>query len=365
MLYYPGTVPPDEAIFQAVLYWDFLASVSPPQWAPQGDAMRRLVDADLYRPVFVHDGRYDQIFMKGFAATLPTILRDRPLDDILAPSRIPGGNRVPPIHNTRFPLTVRQYLLELGLLRMDDPDDPQWLFASPEIRHLLFAIAAEHVAGESSLHGDKKMFAYTLDDTFFWDTHRDWWSMADDRLYGRFRDRRDASEPVKGPLRTCWQIELGDLLPTPSPGTDLSNLIKFRERYADERLRLVRGVSQLQNNLRDIDGDPISSLNNVKGEVRAAVNDLQRAASSRAISLIKRPIYSFIAAGAGLNAIKYPEFGVIWTVVSGIAVNLATAQIAGPDPNSRPFTYLHQTGKKFGQKRKRTRRLKLRWPFRR
>ncbi|MFI0445916.1 hypothetical protein [Actinomadura sp. 6N118] len=32
MLYYPGTYPPETALFQAVLYWDSIASIAPVEW---------------------------------------------------------------------------------------------------------------------------------------------------------------------------------------------------------------------------------------------------------------------------------------------------------------------------------------------
>ncbi|MCT9934061.1 hypothetical protein N5079_28010 [Planotetraspora sp. A-T 1434] len=60
MLYYPGTAPPDEAIRQAVLYWDFRTTIAPPGVEPRSEILRRVEDAGLYRSTHVNDDQYNR-----------------------------------------------------------------------------------------------------------------------------------------------------------------------------------------------------------------------------------------------------------------------------------------------------------------
>jgi hypothetical protein len=152
-------------------------------------------------------------------------------------------------------------------------------------------------------------------------------------------------EPYR-PSQQCWRIEIGGLLPVPANDVMLSDVIAFRNRYEDERRRLMLALDRLLHGLRQQYEHPSDVLRLVRADLESAVADLQAAQTSARMAWVKRSISAMVAFGtAGTAATAGLPSG--WSatlgVVGGIAVNVATSEIRQSSGlRRRDYSYLHR-----------------------
>jgi hypothetical protein len=343
MLYYPGTIPPEPVVYQAVLYWDFLSTIAPVEYEPvPGDTLHQIRDAGLYEPLNLHSDRYRSDLDRAFSADLRLLERRFGLDrllpseaDVAAANTGTDSNDLTWYSLRRFPTDLTERIIGAGLGAWRVPGEQIWV--TPAVRQLLFAIAADYIVDRTARSDEfvagKTLFSYTDRDNFFWAGHR---PLPDEA--GHTVDPRWAPHP-------CWQVEMGGLFPIPAPGTPLDRVIAFRQRYDAERRRLIKAVSTLKHQLHQQAGSPKEVMADLRQELDDAVSDLAAAARAAKLAWVKRSTLVFIAVGAAASIGALPALGFLLGVIGGVAVNLATNQIAGASEQSRKFTYLYQASR--------------------
>jgi hypothetical protein len=152
------------------------------------------------------------------------------------------------------------------------------------------------------------------------------------RAYAPYTDRahahRLALEPVRMGAGLAWEMEIGGLLPLPTPGTPIEDVVAFRERYANERERLMRAVHRLLGDLRRDYEHPADVLAHLKRELTEAVDDVKAAARSSRLVWLHRSITVAVALGAAAaGALLVPDLGWVLGTISGYAINVATREI--------------------------------------
>lgn len=147
------------------------------------------------------------------------------------------------------------------------------------------------------------------------------------------------------------QADIGQLLPVPAPGAPVQDVINFRHRYDNERLRLITAIGDLQDRLAQWTEDPRDVLAQVSAELAAAERDLELAGTAAKMKWINRGMYVFIAVAAATSTAAVTSLlqapglvlsaaNSILSVGGGLAVNLATNQIATAEA-AQPYSYLH------------------------
>jgi hypothetical protein len=343
MLYYPGTIPPEGVVHQAVLYWDFLSSIVPLEYeSVLGDDLRQIRDAGLYEPLNLHSDRYSSDLNRAFSVDLRLLEQRLGLDRLLpSDAEVAAANAGIESNDLtwyslrRFPHDVTERIISDGLGVWRVPGEQIWV--TPAVRHLLFAIAADYIADRTA-HSDEfvvggSLFTFTDQDHFFWAGHRPVPVEPGQAVASRW-----APYP-------CWQVEVGGLFPTPAPGTPLREVIAFRQRYDGERRRLILAVQSLQHQLREQADNPREVMAGLRQELDDAVADLAAAARAAKLGWIKRSTLVFIAVASATAAGSLPALGFLLGVIGGVAVNLATSQIAGASERSRRFNYLYRAAR--------------------
>ena len=336
MLYYPGSKPPEAVLFQAVLYWDSIASITPhePEWRRQaeqtagGRVMLELRDRGLYEPISLFSE--PDALRSAFSHERDRLLAQIAVADLKPPVEDSASDAVSNWYSvSRFPEEWTQWLVEHGLARWREQDKEVWV--DTKLRHVLFAVAADYLVrlnDGSDAYGPRR-FTYTGDDGFFWAVN---------------------SPSATG--RRCWQLDIGALFPMPAPGTDIGRVIAFRERYKDERHRLIHQVSKLQQELATVyDENPYEIFQAMRTELVAAVENLDQAARASKLTWIYRGLLSFMALGASTAVVMTPStapLAITMPVLGGIAVNLTTNKISSDRPADTNFRYLQRTKSEHG-----------------
>lgn len=138
MMYYPFVHPPRPVLWQALLYWDELTSISPEDGYRFGRDLMELRDLGLYRP-----SHADDLPQKARAALISDLFQvvERTPGEALVP--VPGplapDNR---LYWGKLPYMVEQDLIELGALIPQDG----MLRASPTLLAQLMIVLAKHLA---------------------------------------------------------------------------------------------------------------------------------------------------------------------------------------------------------------------------
>ena len=291
MMYYPFVHPPRPVIWQALLYWDALTSISPEggyQFRPDLEA---LMDLGLYRPS--HPDDLPSRAREGLVSDLYQVIAAVPGEDIVPlPGPLRPENR---LYWGKLPSVVEDDLVAIGALVPDDG----MLRASPVLLSRLMVVLAKHLA-------------------------------AADRGIIPFTDLPSAHSIAFAPLgpdlthRRCWQLQIGHLLPVPAPDTPLTKVLEFREAYADEREELATAVRKL---LLSASGpvdktDPVS----IQKDIEKRVQRLEKAGHSLGIVWLKRSLWVFAGIGAAAaGAYTLPHYDWLFATLSGLGVNVATA----------------------------------------
>ncbi|RAY13821.1 hypothetical protein DPM19_19430 [Actinomadura craniellae] len=348
MLYYPGSTPPEAALFQAVLYWDSVASIAPheDEWRRQavmterGRTMLELRDLGLYEPISLFDAA--DSLRNAFAVERNRLLAQVTREELEPPAEDADFDGVSNWYSiSRFPADWTTWLVDHGLARWREGG--YGVRVNQKLRHVLFAVAADYLVrqNEGPHATGPRRFTYTGDDGFFW-----------------------AVNSPAARTRRCWQVDVGDLFPMPAPGTDITKVIAFRDRYGDERRRLVQEVTRLQSDLAARhDDNPHEVFEGMRLALADAVTDLDKAAQASKLTWIRGGVFSFVALGAGATAAAVsPEqattlpaavtaASLAMQVIGGLAVNVATGQIAPSRSTDTSHRYLQRTRNEYGTPR--------------
>jgi Family of unknown function (DUF6236) len=316
LLYYPMVNPPTPVIWQGLLYWDGIASITPPSDDYYKPLLRDLSSTPLYQPLFADKLGSDRYY-KQMVRELQAVLGEMPGEDLEPePGPLDGTNR---LYYGKLPKVIQDDLIEIGAAQDVGPA----LQVNPRLLLAILAVAAKYLAQ-----------AYA-DDTTTYLPHTD-----------QSRAHRIAFDPLVGAGggQRCWQLEVGAALPVPAPDTSLEEVLRFRDDYEDERARLRVALYRLFKELEDI-GNPADLQAAVALEITDAVRDLEAALRGRRLVWIKRGLYALVGLGAAAGAAHVSEVSVPAMVGSGIAINLATSQTRNQVPGQ--FAYLHHLHKTF------------------
>ncbi|GGK76051.1 DUF6236 family protein [Streptomyces flaveus] len=327
LLYYPLVTPPTEIVHQALLYWDGLASVVPRDPEVYSAAVSReledLRSQALYTPLTfdrqsmdsLDDPRFGGAFRGSLASQV--LIQELQYLDANRERLLAGPSAV--IYGSKL-----SYWLERELVRRElavpNRDRGFWSLVVPaEVWQLIVGVTVrELTCGRYASY-----VPYTESD----DAYRRAWSAPT-------RDRVPA-----------WEIELGKLLPVPAPGTATADVLAFRERYRDERLRLMRALHRMVGDLRRDYDHPADVLAQLKAELKDAVQDYRGAAKSSRMAWVSRGVTVTVAvSAAALGALVVPDVGWLLGVGSGYALNVATREIRplSEARDDHDFSYLHR-----------------------
>jgi len=131
----------------------------------------------------------------------------------------------------------------------------------------------------------------------------------------------------------------------------LEKVLKFRDDYQDERIRLRMALHRLFKELEGIGGpDDVAAA--IRLEIADAVRDMEAALAGRKLAWVKRGLWAlvgFSAAAVVPSAAAVPTvgagLGALLSVTSEIAVTFAMSVTRSRV--SGEFAYLHDLGKAF------------------
>ncbi len=329
MLYYPFLNPPTAVLNQALLYWDAIATIAPPSGTRHlDDRMRAAAAAGLYSPLEARRV-YQPYTLAYLAHELDDLLAAVPADDLMI-SGAQEGDPWRTMNASKLDRSVIEELQRRGLVRLhDDWRDHRRLEASPTLLMILFSMNARRIADEtnsrSGCTAEDALRPYTDVERAHWIGH----------------------EPLRhSGADACWRIELGRLLPAPTGDVMIGDLLAFRDRYDDERRRLMIAIDQLLHELQKNFDHPDDVLRMLDSKIDAAVADLTRAAKSAQIGLTVGSVAVTVAVGAvSMAAHVDPLLAASLTVLSGVATNIGSDRISrvrGRWSSDSDFSYLQK-----------------------
>jgi hypothetical protein len=331
MLYYPFANASTPVIQQAALYWDGLRTVVAPGWKYRlSDHMRQIEAVGLFTPIEPHDS-YQPVPLPRIASELNSALRQVPLDDLIPPANAPDGH-AGTLHVEKLHDSVVQELLRRQLV-YQHPASPTRLVGSPALQHIVISIVAGYIANELN---SKAGYAGPLG------LH----PHTDVNIAYRL-----SIDPLPGQrVADCWNIEIGPLLPVPSGEVMISDLVQFRERYNDERRRMMTAIEDLLRQLGREGRHPQDVFHRVEHELNEAAVDLRAAARAAKVTWVIRPLAVAVAVvTTSLAGAVLPEVSAPLGVVSGMAINIATNQMRKATGrnvrNPAAYMYLHRANK--------------------
>jgi hypothetical protein len=296
--------PPRPVLWQALLYWDELTSISPRRGYEFGHDLKALRDLKLYRPAHADD--LPSQALADLVSDLRQVVEELPGEDLEpVPGPLAPDNRV---YWGKLPKIVEHELRDIGALR----EEAGMLQASPVLLSRLMVVLAKHLA-------------------------------AAERGVIPFTDSPSAHEVAFAPLgpdlrhRRCWQMQIGHLLPMPAPDTPLTKVLDFREAYEDERKELAGAVRKLLLSA----ADPVSEADpaRVQRKIKRAVRQMEHAGRSRGIVWVKRSLWALGGLGAAAIAhYELPTYDWLLTVLSGLGISVATV-VTRPGVSTE-FAYL-------------------------
>ena len=350
LFYYPTINPPRSVIYQALLYWDRLVTVVPPG-APEeflDPTMRQVHAAGLYEPLRAdHWPMREHRDLERALRRLTHLLDKLPADDL-----IPQGGPDSYLYTAKLSREILDELKRRGLsLPLDSEGFRIRVSAATQL--CLISIAARDIAGQfrecDGHHGRNALYPYTDSPAAQLFAHTPFAAdyrppVSDDLPSGR--DPRWVQGFYFPGSRTvaCWEVQIGGLLPVPDHEVLIDDLIGFRDRYEDERRRLMMAIDLLVHGLQRHYDHPQDVLHAVRRELEEALTDLKAAGRSARLSWVRRSVTVSIALAAGYAGQKLlPEAGWVLGVIGGAAINMATNQTRSCDHGvAGDFSYLHR-----------------------
>ncbi|MWA16002.1 DUF6236 family protein [Streptomyces sp. BA2] len=335
LLYYPLVNPPTEVVHQALLYWDGIASVVPtdPEVcdAAVGQPLKELEQRQLYTPVThtqnIVGGLYPPNSSMRIARARPYVsaVLAEELESLAASAEPPRPSWPPDafLHPTKANGWLERQLLQLGLAETwaSRPlGTGRRLAVAREVQELVVGVLAREIA---QLATERRLFPYT----------------------DRVEAQRLALRPAADGQALAWEIELGKLLPAPAAETTLAEVLAFREKYTDERLRLMRALHRLLGDLRRDYEHPADIFAQLRVKLDEALTDYRSAARDSRIVWVHRSVTVTMGlAAAAAGSLLLPSLDWLLGVVGGVTLNVATREIR-PVVQRRlehDFSYLHR-----------------------
>lgn len=349
LLYYPKINAPRSVIYEALLYWDCLMTVVPPGSPEEflDPAMREVQAAGLYRPLPAAYWPLDDALERALRR-LAYLFERIPADDLI-PQEAPDGY----IYTAKLSGELVRELERRGLAEPLDSDGYR-MRVSAATQLCLISVAARDIAGlyrERDGHqGRNALYPYTDSPAAHLFAHSQFGAdfrptVRDDLPPGRSpKWLQQFHYPVRRTI-PIGEVEIGGLLPVPNHEVAIADLVAFRERYDDERRRLMMAIDLLVHGLQRHYDHPQDVLDAVRRELTAALADLRAAGRSARLTWITRSVTVSIALAASYAAQKLlPAAGWVLGVIAGAAINMATNQIRPADHGDRSgdFSYLHR-----------------------
>lgn len=304
MMYYPFTHPPRAVLWQALLYWDELTSITPEGGYKFRHDLMVLRDLGLYRPSHADD--LPPRARAGLVSDLRHVVLELPGEDLVpVPGPLGPDNRV---YWGKLPYEVESELVDIGALIPQE----DMLHASPVLLSRLMVVLAKHLA-------------------------------ATEAGVIPFTDSPSANQVAFAPLgpdlahRRCWQLQIGHLLPVPAPHVPLATVLEFREAYGEERQELAGAVRKLILSMSGPgdDADPLA----IQQHIEKAVQRLERAGHGRGILWMERSLWAFVGIGAAAaGAYGLPHESWLFNALSSLSISVAT--VVTRAEASTEFAYL-------------------------
>lgn len=332
LLYYPLVRPPREVLHQALLYWDDIASVVPEDPAVFEDAvsdeLKELKNRGLYHPINV-----DPDLMRPLSYRYQYENLVEEFQDLAAGPTRPQLSVIDSlIYRSKIGSLLENVIVDLGLgRRIESSTHPglrgRSLAVSREVQLLLIGALVEEVS-----------------------------CRATTRAYTPYTDQQSAYEASLRTTRTgksvsAWRVELGRLLPTPATNTPTSEVLAFRERYTDERERLIAATQTMLSDLRRDWEHPADVLRRMQLELTQAREDYQSAARSSRMAWATRSISVTVGiATAAVGALALPEMSWVAGIAGSLGFNIATREIRPirQAQKDHPFSYLYHVDRELG-----------------
>ncbi|MFI6095123.1 hypothetical protein ACIA8G_06215 [Lentzea sp. NPDC051213] len=330
LLYVPEINPPEQVLHHAILYRDSISTLLPDNPDDHMSDQTKLArDAGVFRPRLVREiWSQKDLPTDALADHLRAIIREADQDPIIVQARsmIQAG---------LFDKIDGRYSFEL----ITDARATVWMEYFAEMRKgpegEPFGCTSSPPASVVNWHNGV-LIATGL------------------ALAGRFR--RDATAPLVVPCypneaaqvvrdltavgpagHLLARVDVGRFLPEPPPGIDTSAVIAFRERYDDERRRLIRAVERLVKEAARAHGmdEPADIDRDVREELDQALSDMKQAGRRAFGSWMRRAAWFTVASSAG--AMAGPIGAAAGSVAANWASNLIPQECRGSD-----YTYLYR-----------------------
>jgi hypothetical protein len=353
VLYLPMVNPPERVLHHALLYRDGIAALAPDDpLAYLDERVRYAHEAGLYRPLStgslwrVFDGVLDNFSTPDSKVVRELVLEgefaprwgqaydnwwnsQEPIVTWASPGRWSGDQAVDLVDKT----TVRVGVV-LSPYAACDPDIwgyfPVTCSGSDPVTSVdcrVMVQTAEVLSRMENESGTAPMFVPCFGP-----------EMVDlDRYIGN-----------EGRNDVLLKVDVGRILPDPRPGIDTAALIRFRQKYDDERRRLIVAVERLVEQLAQTYSEPRHVERAVRRELADALADM-RSAGRAVLRGWSRKLFSVaVATGSTATALvasgASPVLAVVGSVGAGIAVNKASEPIPDVvrDPRTVAYRYLHR-----------------------
>ncbi len=349
MLHYPLVNPPRSTIFEAILYWDQLASVVPMRrdanypdvldLAVLRNDLRLLQQEGLYTPLWAENviDNGDSLFydldfeiesaLATFGAELPP-----PDPELSVYSRLWYG---------KVPYNVEAHLVARGALVPSEKEAGAWQ-VNRIVLQALMAVLARHIAArtEWSQPGTRYVPCTSSDFAHLCATA----PVVPPRRVPAWR----SPDPSRHEVEHSWLLDVSNVLPVPDTDTPIEDVVEFAREFSEERNVCVRGVRELQARLSSTTSNATELVLESEREIRSAVSELKRAGKARFGRLALRSVLITVATGGsyvGAEALDLPAIlASAGAVASGYAINIASAPTR---PRSDELSYLYQLERRF------------------
>lgn len=335
LLYYPKINAPQHVLQQAALYWDQIATIVPSEYdrylSPDMIAMKQ---AGLYTPI-LGQSLFLQSATEVFEAIEDFVFLLRRFDQatLVAHDAEPGrGGQV--LYVDKVSEDLLEELVDRGLARYSDRSTTDFaereVWVPPAVEVCLLSILARSAAEQANRSV----------------------GCTDANVLRPYTDHEIAHllshEVIDGRgVQSCLTVELGDVLPTPDLTTPLADLLEFRIRYEDERVRLVRALDRLTHELSTYYDHAEDVLRTAETEIADSIRDYRAAMKAAQLSVARRSISLIVAIGAGYGSANLGgAFTWLLGVIGGIAISVA-ASSSRPVRSTR-YSYIERVTRTFG-----------------
>lgn len=340
LLYVPSIDPPEQVLHHAILYRDAISTLLPGD--PEhymSDRTKRAYDAGVFRPRLARDVWVDASIRDASTAAVrrnreSAVYRDTGtvanwVAEQMNDPEYRDGLRIK--LDFELPPTVWTEVIEdvfglrgYSMRTLSDHDDDVGVVAPARLSGWETALligAAVALAGMSRRDATAPLIVPCYADEVS-QFVRDWTG-------------------VGGGEHLLARIDVGGFLPEPPPGIDTGVVIEFRQRYDDERRRLIRAVERLVTDAARVHGvdEQADIKRDVREELDDAMEDMKKAGRHVFKGWVRRAAWFTVASGAGAVA------GPVGAVAGAVAANWASNPVPrGAQVSDYTYLYRVQNG---------------------